>query len=156
MKMKLENLVAELMKEIPGELIPEAYVRNLVEENLDCYDTETEVMGETKMQLGEESGMEFMLSRAEAEDYLCYEIPDEKWEGVSQDNMISSRLVKALEDDEDSTLFEVLKSMPLIPAAKLIGSFVLRYLEKYGVQLDEEQTDDLCVDVIEQLNMSLF
>ena len=156
MKMKLENLVAELMKEIPEGLVPEAYVRNLVEENLDCYDTETEVTGETKMQLGEESGMEFMLSRAEAEDYLCYEIPDEKWEGVSQDNMISSRLVKALEDDEDSTLFEVLKSMPLIPAAKLIGSFVLRYLEKYGVQLDEEQTDELCVDVIEQLNMSLF
>ena len=156
MNIKLEKIVAELMKEIPGELIPEAYVRSLTEENLDCFDTITEVTGETKMQLGEESGMEFMLSRREAEDYLCYEIPDEKWNGISQYNMVSTRFVKAMEDDEDSTLFEVLKNMPLIPAAKLISSIVMKHLDEHGIQLDGEEAEKMCVDVIEELNTSLF
>jgi len=156
MKLKLENLVAELMKEIPEGLIPEAYVRSLAEENLDCFDTATEVTGETKMQLSEESGLDFMLSRREAEDYLCDEIPDEKWNGISQDNMVSSRLVKAMEDDEDSTLLEVLKSMPLIPAAKLISSIILKHLDEHGIQLDGEAVERMCVDVIEELNTSLF
>ena len=156
MNKKLEKIVAELMKEIPEELIPEAYVRSLAEENLDCFDTATEVTGETKMQLSEESGLDFMLSRKEAEDYLCDEIPDEKWNGISQDNMVSSRLVKAMEDDEDSTLLEVLKSMPLIPAAKLISSIILKHLDEHGIQLDGEAAERMCVDVIEELNTSLF
>ena len=156
MKLKLENIVAELMKEIPGELIPEAYVRGIVEENIDCFDTVTEVTGETKMQLCEESGLEFMLSRREAEDYLCDEIPDEKWDGISRDNMVSTRVVKAMEDDEDSTLFELLKNMPLIPAAKLISSIVMKHLDEHGVQLGDDEVQGLCVDIIEELNTSLY
>ena len=156
MNKKLDKLVAELMKEIPAELIPQAYVRNIVEENLDCFDTISEVMSETKMQLSEESGLEFMLTRQEAEDYLCDAIPDARWEGVSRENRVSSRLVKAMEEDEDSTLFELLKSMPLIPAAKLISSIVMKHLNEHGVELEGKEIENLCMDVIGELDTTLY
>ena len=69
--MNLDRLVDEIMQEIPEFTIPKAYVRSLIEENIDCFDTRVEVLSETKMQLTEESGMEFLLTREEAEEHLC-------------------------------------------------------------------------------------
>ena len=153
--MNLDRLVDEIMQEIPEFTIPKAYVRSLVEENIDCFDTRVEVLSETKMQLTEESGMEFLLTREEAEEYLCDEMPDEKWEQISEKGMVSSRLLKAMEDDEESTLFELLKKMPLIPAAKMIGSIVMKNLEQHGIELGPDEADALCLSVIEDLNTSL-
>ena len=68
---------------------------------------------------------------------------------------MSSRLLKAMEDDEESTLFELLKKMPLIPAAKMIGSIVLKNLEQRGIELGPDEADALCMSVIEDLNTSL-
>ena len=153
--MNLDRLVDEIMQEIPEFTIPKAYVRSLIEENIDCFDTRVEVLSETKMQLTEESGMEFLLTREEAEEYLCDEMPDEKWDQISENGMVSSRLLKAMEDDEESTLFELLKKMPLIPAAKMIGSIVLKNLEQRGIELGPDEADALCMSVIEDLNTSL-
>ena len=155
MKIDLEKLVKEIMKEIPENSIPEAYVREIAEENIDCFDTRSEVTAETKMQLTEDSGLEFMLSRKEAEDYMCDEFSDEKWSAVSIDDKVSSRLIKAMEDDGNSTILELLKNMPLIPAAKLITSIVMKNLSLRGVETTPEDAEAVCMSVIEDLNTSL-
>ena len=85
MKMDLEKMVLEILAEIPDNVIPKAYVRSIVEENADCFDTRQEILAETKMQLTEESGVEFMLTRGEFEDYLCEEVSDERWENHCPD-----------------------------------------------------------------------
>ena len=155
MKIDLEKLVNEIMKEIPEFTIPRAYVRNVAEENIDCFDTRSEVTAETKMQLTEDSGLEFMLSRKEAEDYMCDEFSDEKWSAVSIDDKVSSRLIKAMEDDGNSTILELLKNMPLIPAAKLITSIVMKNLSLRGVETTPEDAEAVCMSVIEDLNTCL-
>ena len=82
-------------------------------------------------------------------------MPDEKWNQISENGMVSSRLLKAMEDDEESTLFELLKKMPLIPAAKMIGSIVMKNLEQRGIELGPDEADAVCMSVIEDLNTSL-
>ncbi len=155
MKIDLEKLVDEIMAEMPEGMIPRAYVRNLAEENIDCFDTRSEIMSETKMQLAEESGLEFMLTRDEAEDFLCDEFPDDKWDAVSTDGKVSSRLLKAMEEDEDCTIFEMMKNMPLIPAAKMIAGIVMKNLDAHGVDMEAVNVEQLYMSVIEDLNMYL-
>lgn len=155
MKIDLKKILSEIMQEIPEYTIPESYVKSIIEENIDCFDTRSEVLAETKMQLTEESGMEFMLTRREAEDYLCDEFTDEKWAEISRDGVVSSRIVKAIEENDVSTLYELIKNMPLIPLAKLISSIVMKNLEEYGVDPEQVNAEALCVSVIEDLNTSL-
>ncbi len=153
--MNPDKIADEIMKEIPDGTIPRAYVMELVLENIDCFDTRTEVISETKMQLTEESGMEFLLTREEAEEYMCEDFSDQKWDAISEDGRVSSALLQSMEEQEGRTLFELIKEMPLIPAAKLISSLSLQILSEFGVELNEEQEDQIFMMTIANLTTTL-
>ena len=69
--------------------------------------------------------------------------------------MVSAHTLKAIEDGETVSMYELLKTMPLIPASKMISSLVMKYLALHGVELTPEQTEALCTGVICDLNEPL-
>jgi hypothetical protein len=155
MGINVEKAILDIMEGIPEYTIPEAYVRHVVEENADFCESQDELTAESKIELCEQSGLDFMLTRSEAEEYRCEEFSDAQWEQLSTDGMVSAHTLKAIEDGETVSMYELLKTMPLIPASKMISSLVMKYLALHGVELTPEQTEALCTGVICDLNEPL-
>ncbi len=152
MSLNIEKAILNIMESVPEYTIPEAYVRHVVEENADFCESQDELTAESKIELCEQSGLDFMMTRGEAEEYRCEEFEDAQWEQISTDGAISAHTLKAIEDGETSSLYELLKTMPLIPASKMITSLIMKYLTLHGVELTPEQTEQLCTGVICDLN----
>ncbi len=150
----VEYNVKELSKLLPPGLVPESYIEYLILDNMDIVENQDELMGNVKMQIMEESGIDLLMTRSEAEEYLYSEIDDEKWEAFSQESKISCRQVKMIEDYEDKTILEMIKEMPLIPASRVIGSIICNYLSAHGVEITPENQSDIMEDMIHVMGSS--
>ncbi len=151
---KVQKIVESLAKLLPPGLVPDSYIEFLVLDNLECCDTRDELMGNVKMQLAEETGVDLLMSRKEAEEYLYYEIDNVQWDTLSHDEMISARQVKVIEDYEDKTVLEMIKEMPLIPASRVISSIIINYLTAHGQEVTPEGEMDITEDIIHMLGSS--
>lgn len=151
---KVQKIVESFAKLLPPGLVPDSYIEYLVLDNMDCCDTRDELMGNVKMQLAEETGVDLLMTRKEAEEYLYYEIDDVQWNTLSHDEMISARQVKVIEDYEDKTVLEMIKEMPLIPASRVISSMIINYLTAHGQEVTPEGEMDITEDIIHMLGSS--
>ncbi len=147
----INKCIKELMKVIPEGMVPESYLEYLFLEEEDVSENKDELMGNVKMQLADETGMEIPLTRKEAEEYLYDSINDMMWQELSQDSMISSRQVKMIEDYDEKSVLEFIKEMPLIPASKVISSIISTYMNAHGLEVTAEREAEIMEDMIHML-----
>ncbi len=149
-----EKLIREIAQMLPEGIVPDSYIEYLILENEDIADTKDELLGNVKMQLSEETGVDIPMTRKEAEEYLYDSLTDEQWETLSHNSMISSRQVKVFEDYDDKTVLEIIKEMPLIPASKVFSSIIANYLSAHGQEITPEREMDIMEDMIHMLGSS--
>lgn len=155
-KKSLEERVAEQVKKLlPEGMVPDSYLEYVVMENADIDESEAELMGDVKMQMFEETGVDMPMTRDEAESYLCDEISDEQWPDLSHEDRILTSQVRVLEESFDRTILEMLREMPLIPAARVLGSIVTNYLRAHGQEISEERAEEITEDMIHTLDCSV-
>lgn len=153
-KNEVAKAVEQIKKLLPKGVIPDSYLEYVVTDNKEFCDSPEEWMAEVKMQLFEESGCDLPLTRDEADNILFDEMNDEQWEVLSKDGMISASQVKMIEDSSDKTMLELIREMPLIPAARILGSIVISHLRGHGIEVDEAGEEEITDSLIHSLNTS--
>lgn len=148
------NLVEELQKYLPQGLVPNSYIEYLLLEADDYADSKEELIGNVKIDLADQTGIDIPMTRKEAEEYLLEDIDDEQWKAMSDNDLISSRQVKMMEEYSEKTMLELIKEMPLIPASRLVSSIIISYLKNHGMEITPQREEEIAEDIIYTLNSS--
>lgn len=153
-KTEEQRIAEQIKKLLPPGLIPDSYLEYVVMENKEVCDSQDEMLAEVKMQLYEESGFDLPLTRDEMDSYMYDTVSDERWESMNRDGMVSASQVKMIEDSNDKTMLELIREMPLIPAARIVSSIVVSYLHSHGVQVSQEEEESITDSLIHSLDTS--
>lgn len=153
-KSNSERIMEKIKKLIPDGMIPDSYLEYVIEENREFSESEAEWLSEIKMQLFEESGIDFPMTRKEAESFLADDMADEQWNALTQSGTVPASQVKMLDDSFDKTMLDMIREIPLIPASRLISTFVIGYLRRFGQEVTPEMEEQIADEMIHSLNAS--
>ena len=153
-KSRIDRIMDNLKEMLPEGMVPDSYLREVIEENDDFADTDAETMAEIKIQLLEEAGADLPMTRAEAETYLYDSISQEQWDSISHEDQALTSQVKLIEDSYDKTLLQIIREMPLVPVSRMLSSIVAGYLRENGVEVTPEKEEEITAELIHSLGSS--
>lgn len=150
------KLARELKKVLPQGMIPDDYLKEIIESAAEYADTQEEAYADAKMQINEEAGLSLPMSREEAEAYLGDELEDAQWESISKDGFAPASAVLEYEEADGRSVLETIKTLPLLPSARLISAVFAWLLEDRGIRLTKKEQEELFNQMIHLLDMPLM
>ena len=153
-KSRIDRIMDDLKGMLPDDLVPDSYLRDVIVENEEISESDEELMAETKIQLLEEAGADLPMTRKEAEAYLYDEISDMQWDSISHEDLALTSQIRMIEDSCGKTLLQMLREMPLVPAARMISSIVAGYLRGNDVELTPQKEEEITNELIHSLGSS--
>lgn len=150
------KLARELKKVLPQGMIPDDYLKEIIENAAEYADTQEEAYADAKMQINEEAGLSLPMSREEAEAYLGDELEDAQWESISRDGFAPASAVLEYEEADGRSVLETIKTLPLLPSARLISAVFAWLLEDRGIRLTKKEQEELFNQMIHLLDMPLM
>jgi hypothetical protein len=153
----IEKLIAEIRQADKNHMLSLSYLLYLIEDMKDEFgpfdgELDASMSSEVKMRLYEESKVDLPMSRDEAEDYIMDLLPDETWEHISDDGMTSTSAVKKLDDLDTLSLYEYLKTLPLVPFAKAIMTVLKNLMDFQSTAISEEMEENMELLILQILS----